>query len=71
MLLQIRDYVRREKVVSNQQIARHFHMDITTLQPMLECWLRKGVIQTCQEESACRSKCFKCQKPPVYYRYVN
>lgn len=71
MLLQIRDYVRREQVVSNQQLAREFQVDISALQPMLDVWVHKGVISTCEQESACKSRCFKCRVPPVYYRYNN
>ena len=70
MLLQIRDYLRQEKIASNQQIAREFHLDLTALQPMLDVWLSKGVVALCQEKSACQSRCFKCQtQPPVYYQY--
>jgi hypothetical protein len=68
MLLQIRDYIRREHVVSNQQLAREFHVDLAALQPMLDVWLRKGVISLCQQNSACKSACFKCRTPPVYYQ---
>ncbi|KTC76830.1 FeoC-like transcriptional regulator [Legionella brunensis] len=72
MLLQIRDFLRREQVASNQQIARQFHIDIHTLQPMLDIWLKKGIIECCQEKSPCQSRCFKCKtQPPVYYQYNN
>ncbi|MCC5791208.1 MAG: hypothetical protein JJT82_01165 [Legionellaceae bacterium] len=70
MLLQIRDYIRREKVVSNQQLARAFQLDVDSLQPMLDCWLAKGRISLCQAPVGCKSRCFKCQQPPVYYAYV-
>lgn len=71
MLLQIRDYLRREKVASNQQLAREFHLDLQALQPMLEFWLAKGLIKNCQEKSGCQSRCFKCQTlPPVYYQIL-
>ncbi|WP_028388224.1 FeoC-like transcriptional regulator [Legionella fairfieldensis] len=70
MLLQILDYLRRERVASNQQIAREFRLDIQTLQPMLDLCLHKGMIKCCQEKSACQSRCFKCHiQPPVYYQY--
>ncbi|CDZ75895.1 FeoC like transcriptional regulator [Legionella massiliensis] len=71
MLLQIREYLRRVRVASNQQIAREFHLDLQALQPMLELWLRKGIIGNCQEKSACQSRCFKCKtQPPIYYQYL-
>lgn len=71
MLLDIRDYFQREKIASNQQLAREFSLDVTALQPMLDIWIRKGVIAQCQEESACKSRCFKCRIPPLYYRYID
>lgn len=69
MLLQIREFLQREKVASNQQIARHFGVEPSALQPMLESWMQRGVIRQCQEQSACKSRCFKCKTPPVYYQY--
>ncbi|ARG96429.1 FeoC-like transcriptional regulator [Legionella micdadei] len=71
MLLQIRDYLSRQRVASNQQIAREFQIDLQALQPMLDLWLRKGVIACCQEKSVCQSSCFKCKaQPPIYYQVV-
>lgn len=71
MLLQLRDYIRQQQVVSNQQIAREFHVDPLALQPMLDVWLRKGVISACEDKAACKTSCFKCatRQPPMYYRY--
>ena len=76
MLLQIREFVRREKIVSNQQVARALHLDISALEPMLEIWLRKGVIATATEttKTSCASRCASanCQTSSVaYYRYVD
>lgn len=71
MLLQIREYFRRKRVVSNQQLAREFHLDLLALQPMLDLWQRKGVIEPCQEKPGCQSRCFKCKtQPTVYYQYI-
>jgi hypothetical protein len=70
MLLQIRNYIRREQVVSTQQISREFHLDITALQPMLDLWVTKGVIVKCTPQgTSCKSSCFKCRIPPEYYQY--
>jgi FeoC like transcriptional regulator len=71
MLLQIRDYLRHVRVASNQQIAREFHLDLQALQPMLDLWLRKGVIERCQKKSACQSRCFKCNTQALtFYQYI-
>ena len=75
MLLQIREFLRREKIASNQQIARVFHVDLSALEPMLEIWLRKGVLAYTQDEAkvSCASGCasLSCRTQSiVYYRYV-
>ncbi len=71
MLLQIRDYICREGVVSSQQLAREFRLDLPALQPMLDLWIGKGVIRKCQEKANCQSTCFKCRSDsPEYYQYL-
>lgn len=67
MLLQIHDFIRREGVVSTQQLTREFRMDIGALQPMLDLWERKGAIKKCQEKANCQSACFKCRMQPTQY----
>ena len=69
MLLQIRDYICREGIVSTQQLTREFRLDLPALQPMLDLWIRKGAIKKCQEKTQCKSACFKCRTPPEYYQY--
>ncbi len=72
MLLQIRDYICREGVVSTQQLTREFHLDLPALQPMLDLWVSKGMIQKCQEKANCQSTCLKCRiQPPEYYQYLS
>ena len=71
MLLQICEYIRREGMVSNQQLARAFHLDTNCLQPMLDRWLEKGVIAKASQPDGCKSKCFQCRNPPEYYSFVN
>ncbi|AHE66100.1 FeoC-like transcriptional regulator [Legionella oakridgensis] len=71
MLLQIREFITREKVVSTQQLARAFHLDEQALQPMLMMWVNKGVIRPCQEKTGCQSSCLRCSsKAPVFYQLV-
>nr|WP_284498387.1 FeoC-like transcriptional regulator [Legionella maioricensis] len=70
-MLQIRDYICREGVVSTQQLTREFHLELTALQPMLDLWVSKGTIRKCQEKANCQSTCFKCRiQPPEYYQYL-
>lgn len=69
MLLQIREFIHRQKVVSTQQLMREFSLDLVALQPMLDIWVRKGCIARCKEQTACQSSCFKCpQKSFEYYQ---
>ncbi len=71
MLLQIRDFIRREQVVSTQQLAREFRVDELALQPMLAVWVSKGVIRPCLEKTACQSSCFRCStNAPVFYQFI-
>ena len=71
MLLQIRDYMRTQGIVSTQQLTREFRVDLHALQPMLDIWIGKGVIRKCQEKANCQSTCFKCKtQAPEYYQYL-
>ena len=71
MLLQIRDFIHREQVVSTQQLTREFHLDEHALQPMLDIWVSKGVIRQCLEKVACKSRCFRCNTAaPVFYQFI-
>ena len=71
MLLQIRDFIQRERVVSTQQLAREFDVDEPALQPMLDVWVRHVVIQACHKEKVCQGSCSRCSvKLPVYYQFI-
>ena len=71
MLLQLRDFIHREQVVSTQQLSRAFHVDEQALQPMLDVWVRRGVIRQCQEKPSCQSACFRCiSNAPIFYQFI-
>ncbi len=71
MLLNIRDFIQREHVTSTQQLSREFHVDEQALQPMLDIWVRKGVIKRCHETAGCQSACLRCKtNAPVFYEWV-
>ena len=68
MLLQIRDFIHRERIVSLQQLTRAFHVEEQALQPMLDIWIRRGVIRQYQEKTSCQRKCFRCNTTvPQFY----
>lgn len=69
MLLALRDFILREKVVSTQQLTRAFQVELSALQPMLDCWVRKGLIEAQEQVGACRRTCKKCpSSSPTYYK---
>ena len=70
MLLQLRDYIRREHRVSLQQLVREFHIDERALQPMLDLWVQKGVILPQEDNSTCQSTCSRCSTSSVVF-YVS
>jgi hypothetical protein len=67
MLLQLRDYIQREHVVSIQQLTREFHVDESALRPMLELWVQKGAILPHQHQKACQSACSRCSTSAVVF----
>jgi hypothetical protein len=70
MLLQLRDFIAREKFVSTQQLTRAFQIDLSALQPMLDCWVSQGVIAR-QEKQGCARSCGGCRTDDiVYYQYL-
>ena len=69
MLMQIRDYLRREKVATNQQLSRAFNIDISALEPMLAPLIAKGIL-SCEQAKSCKKACFSCQTLPLYYTYI-
>lgn len=72
MLLQLREYIQREGVVSIQQLTREFHMAESALRPMLELWVRKGAISPHQHQKACQSTCSQCNvSAVVFYQSQN
>jgi hypothetical protein len=68
MLLALRDFILREKVVSTQQLTRAFKVELSALQPMLDCWVQKGVIEAEKQASTCQRACRKCHTSLIYYR---
>ena len=70
MLLQLRDYIKKAQVVNIQQLTREFRVDQTALLPMLDVWVKKGVISPCQERAACGGGCSSCPAgAPILYQW--
>ena len=72
MLLKLREYIRREGLVSTDQLSRFFHIDEQALEPMLEIWVAKGVLVKHEDKpkTACGSGCNRCQSNSRrYYQF--
>ena len=71
MLFQLLETIKREKIVSVEHLTRTFQISLTALEPMLERWIKRGVIQRCQPSLKCASACMQCNtKNLVYYQMV-
>lgn len=71
VLLQLRDYLAKEQFVSIEQLARAFKTDVTALEPMLDVWVTRGVLQVEEKKAGCATACGGCRgDAPKYYRYV-
>lgn len=68
MLLALRDYIKKQGVVSASQLARAFGLDEEALEPMIAIWINKGCVKR-HSKLNCGAACARCQKPPVYYQY--
>ena len=71
MLLQLLDFIKREQVVSLKVLSREFCIDEEALQPMLSIWIKRGVIELCDEKMECNTKCFGCNSSSlVFYQFI-
>jgi hypothetical protein len=70
VLLALRDYLAKEKLASLEQLARLFKLDANALEPMLDVWIKRGVIEQDTNQKACASTCLGCESV-MYYRYLN
>ena len=67
LLLQLRDFIKTATYASSTQLARELGLDPSALQPMLDFWVKKGVIQPLQEKTTCEKRCIQCKTPEIVY----
>jgi len=60
LLLQIKKYIAERGTASLQEMAWHFRMENSALQPMLELLVKKGQIQKIECNSCCNGACSSC-----------
>jgi len=72
VLFALRDYIAKEKRVSLAQVARFFKTDATALEPMLDVWVRQGVLKQDAQKMACKTACLGCSREAgIYYQYLS
>jgi hypothetical protein len=69
MLAAIRSYIQTEKIVSEVQLLRTFHLSQTVLEPMLDILQQRQEIQEV-EATACGQECLDCESPR-YYQWLS
>lgn len=60
MLLAIRDFIQLHRVASMEQLSREFRIAAEALGPILEVWVRKGLIRKTNPKENCGSSCRSC-----------
>ncbi|MBJ7220632.1 MULTISPECIES: FeoC-like transcriptional regulator [unclassified Brenneria] len=67
-LIELRDYVRRQKRASLQEISSAFHTEPGVIEGMLEVWVQKGKIRLHRAEDGGKcGSCCSCDKSLSQY----
>ena len=57
-LIQVKQYLRERKIVPLRDMALHFRVEVDTLRPLLETWVRKGKVRKLPgSTAACKGCC--------------
>lgn len=67
MLNAIREYIRQEKLVSQEQLSREFDINDNVLEPILLLLVERHEIQKI-EGDLCGKRCQDCAGP-IYYEW--
>lgn len=70
MLLQIHKFLQKEKIASNQQIARFFDISMSALEPMMQNGVRQGIFYIVQDSTQCKKPCGQCSTNKIVYYQV-
>lgn len=73
MLYELRNYIKKYNSVSIAQISREFMIDIQAMKPMLDIWVKKGVVKIYNHPLNCKISCGGCAKesPNIYYCWID
>lgn len=65
MFIAIRQYIQKQKMVTQMELERHFQLSSLVLEPILEILKERNDIQEVTEE-LCSSDCGECENPRYY-----
>jgi FeoC like transcriptional regulator len=68
MFIAIRQYIQKQKMVTQMQVERHFQLSPMVLQPILDILKSRHDIQEMTEER-CASDCGECENPR-YFEWI-
>lgn len=70
ILLDIKDLFQKHKQLSVMDLAKHFHIQASSAQGMIDFWVNKGCLQKCA--LACQKKsCGGCTIALANYQWVS
>lgn len=71
-LVTVKHYLQERKLNQLKDIALHFRTDVTTVQPMLDIWVRKGKVKKHQSHKSCGMGCRGCDSTTVIvYEWID
>jgi hypothetical protein len=68
MLGNIRNYIQKSQMVSQEQLMREFDIKASALEPILELLVQRKEIRQI-EGDLCGKRCQDCQGP-IYYEWI-
>lgn len=72
MLFALRDHMKKVQIASLTQLAREFSINTEALRPMLDIWVKRGVISIVSTAKSCSQPCHGCgEVTGTYYQYLN
>ncbi len=72
MLYLLRNYIEKYRAVSITQISREFMMDVQAIKPILDIWVKKGVVNIHNHPLACKTACGTCNtRDVIYYCWID
>lgn len=70
MLIEVKHYIQKYEMVTEQEVAQHFNLPLTLAHSLLSFWLDKGLIEAITSDQACGT-CHGCNNnEQIRYRWI-